>query len=75
MCCDSTFCYCSFIIIFFLQYFQILSHSFLFPQISLDIELIEIFEVFAMFLNYPLLSLLPDFKQTPLERSFCAWFH
>lgn len=33
------------------------------------------FKVFAMFLNYPLLSLLPDFKQTPLGRSFCAWFH
>lgn len=33
------------------------------------------FKVFIMFLNRPLLSLLPDFIQTPLERSFCAWFH
>lgn len=33
------------------------------------------FQVSAMFLNYPLLSLLPDFKPTPLEHSFCACFH
>jgi len=33
------------------------------------------FNVFLVFLNYPLLSLLPDFIQTPLELSFCTWLH
>lgn len=33
------------------------------------------FNVFMVFLNHPLLSLLPDFIQTPLERSFRAWLH
>lgn len=35
----------------------------------------EMFNVFVVLMNCPLLSLLPDLQQTPLERSFCAWLH
>lgn len=35
----------------------------------------KMFKGFIMLLNCLLLPLLPDFIQTPLEHSFCAWFH
>lgn len=61
-------------------FFSVFRLCILFPHIFLHIMSIfalniQMFIVLIMFQNYPLLSLLPGFMQTPLEHSFCVWIH